>query len=150
MVESPQLLTGYLSGRDVNCPSCQYNLRDLQGSRCPECGDLLVLQVGLAEPRQAAGIAGLIGLAAGAGLNGLLLLYLAVRIIFLHDHFYVGMGSFVALNAGGLVAEGAAMFWWLKVWRWTRRQSSTRKTLLVCGCWLLTIVNLLVFAINVK
>ena len=60
-------LRAFLAGRDVECPGCGYNLRDLGGSRCPECGDELVLRVGLAEPRQGALIAGLIGLAAGAG-----------------------------------------------------------------------------------
>jgi hypothetical protein len=28
----------YLAGRDVACPGCRYNLRDLTGRRCPECG----------------------------------------------------------------------------------------------------------------
>jgi hypothetical protein len=31
-------LRWYLAGRDVACPRCRYNLRDLKGRRCPECG----------------------------------------------------------------------------------------------------------------
>lgn len=31
-------LIGYLHGRDVPCPECGYNLRGLQGTECPECG----------------------------------------------------------------------------------------------------------------
>ena len=27
-----------LAGRDVPCPRCAYNLRDLTSNRCPECG----------------------------------------------------------------------------------------------------------------
>ena len=61
----PDLLSVFLDGRDVVCPGCGYNLRDLQCSRCPECGEELTLQVGLVEPRQTAAISGLIGLAAG-------------------------------------------------------------------------------------
>ena len=74
-----EFLTTFLAGRNAACPGCGYNLRDLQGTRRPECGDILVLRVGLVEPKQAAPIAGLIGLAAGAGLNGLLLLYIAIQ-----------------------------------------------------------------------
>src|SRR5688572_24753805 len=32
------LLRAFLAGRDVSCPNCEYNLRDLAGDRCPECG----------------------------------------------------------------------------------------------------------------
>jgi predicted amidophosphoribosyltransferase len=45
-------LTAFLAGRDQPCPQCQYNLRDLQGTRCPECGEELALRVNIAEPRQ--------------------------------------------------------------------------------------------------
>jgi hypothetical protein len=41
---------------------------------CPECGELLVLRVGVAEPKQGTLIAGLVGLSAVAGFNALMLL----------------------------------------------------------------------------
>src|SRR5882724_749530 len=82
MAESTkELLRAFLVGRDVLCPACGYNLRDLLGERCPECGEEVVLQVGLVEPRHAAAIAGVIGLAAGAGMSGLLLVYLFVQAV---------------------------------------------------------------------
>ena len=28
----------FLAGNDVFCPECRYNLRDLRGTNCPECG----------------------------------------------------------------------------------------------------------------
>ena len=31
-------LVRFLSVRDAACPRCQYNLRGLQGTACPECG----------------------------------------------------------------------------------------------------------------
>lgn len=31
-------------GRDVPCPRCGYNLRDMEHSVCPECGDALELE----------------------------------------------------------------------------------------------------------
>ena len=38
-----------LNGRNVPCPSCDYNLRDLTGDRCPECGVALSIE-GLLRP----------------------------------------------------------------------------------------------------
>ena len=31
-------LLAYVAGRDVGCPGCEYNLRDLKTGICPECG----------------------------------------------------------------------------------------------------------------
>jgi len=35
------LLTHYFANRDISCPTCGYNLRDLRGDHCPECGQTL-------------------------------------------------------------------------------------------------------------
>ena len=145
----PGLLQAFLSGRDVACPACGYNLRDLQGSRCPECGDELHLQVGLVEPRQAAAIAGLIGLAAGAGMSGLLLGYVLIQVL-LHPMPVSIFDHFVLLNAGGLVVEGIAVILWLRNWRLIRRLSASRRTALVLGCWGLSLLNLLIFSIYIR
>ncbi len=34
----PVSLSTLLHNRDVPCPHCQYNLRNLTADRCPECG----------------------------------------------------------------------------------------------------------------
>jgi len=39
------LLANYLAGRDVSCPTCGYNLRDLRGDQCPECGHSLEVTI---------------------------------------------------------------------------------------------------------
>jgi hypothetical protein len=78
------LLKAFLCDRDVACPQCDYNLRNLHGSRCPECGEVLTLGVNLVEPRQKLLIAGLIGLAAGVGFNGLLMIYLCIQMLERH------------------------------------------------------------------
>ena len=44
------MLIQFLSERDASCPLCQYNLRNLQNPRCPECGMRLSLSVATAEP----------------------------------------------------------------------------------------------------
>lgn len=42
-------LTAFLASRDAACPACKYNLRQLVGSKCPECGIPLILTVGASE-----------------------------------------------------------------------------------------------------
>jgi len=145
----PEFLTTFLAGRDAACPACGYNLRDLQGTRCPECGDMLVLRVGLVEPKQAAPIAGLIGLAAGAGLNGLLLLYLGIQATLIRVNFY-GVERFLVLNSIGFIVQGAAMGLWLRKWRSIRRLPGKSRWILVAGCWALTLANVVVFALNIR
>jgi len=44
-------LREFVEGRDVACPRCGYNLRDLTEPVCPECAERLVLRVGAATPR---------------------------------------------------------------------------------------------------
>ena len=142
MTQFTDMLAAYLKGRDVNCPGCRYNLRDLECSRCPEMpaicwssanwpGRLTTSGDGNRRTDRTP--------AAGSSFNGLLLLYLAVRIVFVGAHFYGGMGVFVALNAGGLAAQGAAIVCGFsnQLRRWIRRQSRTRKIL--ARLWLLAI-----------
>ena len=62
-----ELLQALLRDTDIPCPLCSYNLRNLTGSRCPECGGALKLQVGLAEPRLGAYITLLTGCCVGLG-----------------------------------------------------------------------------------
>ncbi len=62
-------LAGYLKGRDAPCPGCGYNLRDLIGDRCPECGETLtVVKIIYHAPRAspASLVVGYMGLAVGA------------------------------------------------------------------------------------
>ena len=44
-------LLDFLRGRDVPCPLCGYNLRDLTRPLCPECRHELLLTVGVTRPR---------------------------------------------------------------------------------------------------
>lgn len=53
MPEDEAALLAFVRDRDVPCPSCKYNLRQLAAPRCPECGEALVLQVGRGEPKLA-------------------------------------------------------------------------------------------------
>jgi hypothetical protein len=143
------LLREFLADHDVDCPQCHYNLRNLTGDRCPECGEQLALGVHLIEPRLAAPIAGVVGLAAGAGLNGLLIVYWLIVSIF----YRRGGGPwnrFVFVNLINGAVLGTGMFFWLKNWRRIRAASPIRRWILVAGCWLLSLADLVVFTIVIR
>lgn len=46
LADPDELLLAFLRGRDVECPRCGYNLRDLPRPECPECREGLLLTVG--------------------------------------------------------------------------------------------------------
>jgi hypothetical protein len=142
------LLAHFLRNRDEPCPLCGYNLRDLPGDRCPECGHQIVLRVNAVEPRLAAAITGLIGLSAGAGLNVLLLLYGAAML--LNNRGTSGMNEFFRCNFVGAGLLGTALYIWLRSWRRIRLQARGIQWLLAVACWLLTLANLAYFTLNVK
>jgi DNA-directed RNA polymerase subunit RPC12/RpoP len=133
-----EFLRSYLAGRDVSCPTCGYNLRDLLGTRCPECGDELVLKVNTAEPRLAVLICGIIALAAGAGFSGLLL------ILVMADGGSVS-GDVLLVIFFGLLIESSVLVLWVKSWRKVKAMPSWRQSLMVSGCVALTAANVVAF-----
>jgi hypothetical protein len=149
MEPSPDLLRDFLSGRDVPCPNCEYNLRDLQGPLCPECGEKIMLQVGLAEPRQGLLIAGLVGLSAGAGMSGLLLIYIVIQLN-RRTVYYRDIRQFIAFNVGGLFVEGLALTIWMLNWRRLRRAPFSARFYLMLACWILTLLNIFLFSFAIK
>ncbi|MBL8990783.1 MAG: hypothetical protein JNJ48_04290 [Phycisphaerae bacterium] len=142
------MLRSFLAERDAPCPSCGYNLRGLTGSRCPECDQALELRVGLVEPRLAAWVAGLVGLATGTGFSGLLVLYWLTVIA--QRGRAVRADQFVLVTGGGLVVEGLAMWAWLRFGAAIRRLPSPARRVLALGCWALTGANFWVFAFAVR
>ena len=74
-----QFLLDFIRDRDILCPCCQYDLRNLTVARCPECGNRLRLSVGYVEPSRTAWVVALIGLAAGAGLGLVIALAILTR-----------------------------------------------------------------------
>ena len=47
-------LRDFLADRDISCPVCRYNLRNVRTPACPECGDPLVLNVSRRAPKRSA------------------------------------------------------------------------------------------------
>jgi hypothetical protein len=140
------ILLKFLADRDVPCPQCGYNLRNLVSDVCPECGERLALGVRMVEPRQAAMLAGLIGLSSGAGLNGLLLIYGLIRFVPRDRMMY----RFMGINAAGLIALGLLIFLWLRYWRWIRARQASVRLVLAGACWLASLVDLIVFTAVIR
>ncbi len=46
-LDTERMLLDFVRGRDVECPLCGYNLRDLTKTTCPECEHPLELRVGV-------------------------------------------------------------------------------------------------------
>lgn len=137
-------LRAFVALRDVPCPACGYNLRDLTGRNCPECGQELELRVGLAEPRLGLWIAGLIGLAAGAGFNALLLIYIGL-VIFRHGRVRGIPGAFTVINCTGLAVMGSCLCAWLLFRSRIRRLSMRLRIGLVAAAWFFAILDVAVF-----
>jgi hypothetical protein len=146
LIDEPSLLRIYLAGRDVACPQCGYNLRELRGTRCPECGEELTLRVQPVEPRQAAPLAGLVILSAGAGMNALLLIYLLIQLYYYDRGGVSGWGKFAAVNVVEGLVLGGCVAAWLLCWRRIRRLDVPRRWLLVAACAALTLADLVFFA----
>lgn len=143
----PHLLL-FLRGRDASCPGCEYNLRDLTTDRCPECGQSLQLSLRLVEPRQAALIAGLVGLAAGAGLGGLLLVY--ALIMALVGRFGSPTAEFVVINTVGFAAHAVVLWLWVKNWGRIRRAATRTRWWLVVLCWAMPLAFIIVFSFAIN
>ncbi len=68
----------FVRERNVFCPACDYNLRNLTRPRCPECGQDLVLRVGVVEPKLGQWLLLSVPMLLTAGV-GTLLTYIMVR-----------------------------------------------------------------------
>lgn len=144
-----EFLRHFLAERDIACPGCGYNLRGLTGRICPECGQALVVSLRLREPKQASLIAGIVGLSMGAGLGGLLLIYLLI-VTFVLRQRGGPTANFAFINGAGFAIHGAAILAWVYWWNSIRRMSASSRMLLVIGCWTLPLVFVFVFALNIK
>jgi len=112
---------------------CRYNLRDLIGNRCPECGRSIVLSVKAAEFNLATFTAGVVILAAGAGFFAMALLYGLKRWLngeLRPDDLWV--------TAIVLVINIAAIVVWIRAWRLLRTGPVWRRLVTLCSCVLVT------------
>lgn len=127
---SLDVLAKYLADRDEPCPSCRYSLRGLQGAVCPECGQELMIRVGLVEPRLAAWLFGLVGISAGLGFCALMTTYFLLTMLqYGWDIFGDINGAFITLVLGIPFGITALVVWLKSRRRLCRASSGTRWTL---------------------
>lgn len=136
-----QLLLAFLAELYEPCPSCQYELHGLTGRHCPECGQSLVLRVGLETPNLGAYVTGLIALSATAGFGGLFTLFFVMMALFRGSsrgdmHVLVVFAS-ITLVFGGLVVA------WVRCGRRLRRSRPAVRRLLAAICCLTPLMAVL-------
>ena len=137
-----RLLIEYLKECREQCPSCRYDLHNLTSPRCPECGEALILRVGLEQPRLGALITGVIGLASGLGFSGLALgwgLWMMMT-----NRFGPRWEELTILFTECVVTLTLILLW-LRAGRRVRRMSPPARWLLSLLCFAVPIANLLFF-----
>ena len=97
------LLLVFLRDRDVPCPACAYNLRDLTTNHCPECGHGVSLRVELAERKLGAWVTLLVVSCLGAGMGVFLIAAIAAMSL------RIGFADAVDDFAGGATMRIAAL-----------------------------------------
>lgn len=135
-------LKSFLASRDAPCPGCGYNLRGLIADRCPECNEELRLQVGLVEPKLASFLAGLIGLACGAGFYWVVLAWACVmRLMRTWGPSPIELGVIIFFS----LVLGAALWGWLRLRSRLRGMNPTARVALAALCWLFSAAAAAVF-----
>ncbi len=137
-----EFLQQFLAERDLPCPLCGYNLRALRTDVCPECGSEVQVTVGLTEPRMGAFVAGVAGLAAGLGFNGLMLLWVGWMVI--ERRGGPPLDQVWPLPIGAIVT-GVALMFWLRRRRAIRLMSVQKRWVLAVGCYVLSLAAAVMF-----
>jgi len=119
-----QLLLEFLHERDVPCPVCGYNLRNLTQARCPECEQKLRLAVGVFKLQ----IGWLLATITPCTFSGIAAALLLIPIIFVPA---TGGGSApwpaLAIDAFGWLSALAGLAVFNRRWRFLARPVSTQR-----------------------
>ncbi len=138
-------LLAYLANSDHPCPNCSYNLRGLKASACPECNQELKLTIGLVDPKLGAWLAGVLGLAAGAGFSLLLMGFVFLELLSRGRSDIDGRILVFSIIAPGLVL-GGSLYVLLRSRPWFRKAPRFVRIALAVAAWLLCLGNLLWFS----
>jgi hypothetical protein len=125
-----ELLINWLASRDVQCPVCQYNLRDLAAPRCPECNTELRLAVSSPSLNLGPWVVGLVSIALASGFDGVVsILVIIASFLFGPPPSPAAWHQTIAVMSGFLILTGvctAAMVITYKSRRrwafWSRRR----------------------------
>ena len=89
-------------------------------------------------------------LASSAGMNGLLLVYAFIMVMFRGERFDRFFDRFVVINGIGFLVEGAMLAAWIHRRRSIRRKPAEVRWVMVVGCAILTLVDLIIFSIFIR
>jgi hypothetical protein len=142
-----RLLGEFLAECDEPCPACGYNLRGLTGEACPECGEVLRLRVGMVEPRLGLFVAGLIGLAAGAGFNGVMTAFGAISMLLEPGYVTARDGVVLGLLGCAFALGVGAMIAWVRFRAWVRHCPAPGRVGLTMACWGFSAATVVVFIV---
>lgn len=138
------MLLEFMRSRDVACPLCGYNLRDLRVATCPECNHRLELRVGVQKVQ----VLWLILAIIPGAFSGLCAAALATMILIVRLFFEPGPGGpppiLLALDAFGWVSGLAALALILKRDRFLIARRSTQR-IAAMVIWAVHIAAALVF-----
>lgn len=141
-----EALRRFLAVRDVPCPGCDYNLRGLEGDRCPECGLGLRLPLEVPDPGVGWYVATIVP---PAGLAGFMLVVIAVSMLRYSRDGVVEFVLAVALSSA--VAVMSVSVAWRLCRRsgraWFQGNSVETRVGLACVSWFMAVVSLVVFAL---
>jgi len=142
-------LRAFIANSDHPCPNCGYNLRGLRASACPECNQELKLTIGLVEPKLGAWLAGVLGLAVGAGFSLMMMGYLMfTAMLWATNPFQQADVIFVIVLPA--VFMGACLLALLRNRGRFRKLALPIRIGVAVTCWLLTLANLTVFSIVIR
>lgn len=139
-----ELMREFLTLSDERCPSCTYQLRQLTGTTCPECGETLTLRVGSPHACSTAFIVGLIGLALPVGLIGIPLMTFLPLMMFHSGRHIDRSSSMLPLHFFVTLVACLPLFIWLGFSRRIQRSKPTTRALLDGACWLAPIISVLI------
>ncbi len=145
MSQHNDILRQFLEAEDVTCPVCRYQLRNLEGDRCPECGKTLRLHLRPADDHLRRFILACVAASIGFGFFGILVLISVIGMLVEDNIIWPPPLSFYLAIAFAVI-EGAALVVLLCNSTRFARARAVRQRALALLCWTVTVLLVAAFA----
>lgn len=123
----------FVRDRDVACPTCKYNLRDLTSGVCPECGETPVLRLQAEKPQVGLLVFGLLPMAMGLGFFGIAGVIFILLSLYFGD-WAPGFYWIAPLIIASVCGLGTRL--WVARWTRVRRWGTGKRVALLVPLWL--------------
>ena len=146
LTQAQEMLLDFLREHEAQCPVCVYNLKALTRPMCPECGNELVLTVGVTRLR----LGWLLVALAPGFFSGIAAAFLLIPIVL---RLVIGDGQWSGLlNAVDLFGWCSGIFAILLAWKRSRFLVLTRAQQMIFALtvWLIHIVALVTFLLLIR